>query len=59
MEKGSEQMYKKIIRGFAVFVVVAALAGLFYYMAYLKSHDGQMRGTLVNTFQVKVNEELV
>lgn len=52
-------MYKKIIRGFAVFVVVAALAGLFYYMAYLKSHDGQMRGTLVNTFQVKVNEELV
>lgn len=52
-------MYRKIVKGFALFMVLAALAGLFYYVAYLNSHDGQMRGTLVHTFQMIADEELI
>ena len=52
-------MYKKIAKGFALFMIVAAIVGIFYYMTYLNNHDGQMKGTLVNTCQMKENEERI
>lgn len=37
-------------------VLTVAVAGIFYYMSYVKSNNNEMKGTLVQAFTQKVNE---
>lgn len=47
---------RKIINCFTVFVLIVALAGIFYYISYVNGSSTAKKGTLVRTFSQKVDE---
>lgn len=47
---------KRVVTCLTVLILVAALAGIFFYIAYVNNNAPEKRGTLVRAFSQKVNE---